>query len=1309
MLNRLLTVGLFVVFAGIALAETELKIPECSSPPKLDGTLNDNCWPKTPQITKMLKLKGKSGKKFDNTSVYLCRDKKWLYLGIRCRNKNMKHVSQTVFKHDGPVCKDDSIEFFIDPAGNAKSYYHFMLNFANVRHERKITVNHGKINRLPGWNTPWRTVTKRFSGGWNAEIAIPLYDLKSQDLGKAQINVVRNFIEVEIDRMGSKMGENRLAYTLSKLTRNAHEPEHFTPVKGLGGFKVELPFAPRIDSAEAGNYQTGKNGSFFPVKIAMSCASAVAGKVKVNVIDQISGKPAQTISRTIKLDGSKKLNVNVPVKSFDSRKVSVKLVSPDSGLLLAETPVTDTSPLQVMRKIIPNRNYYTTEKNAFLKLVFGFSPEQLKSGEIKILLDGKTIAGNKSLSPETLVSIPVDVLKLGKNSLEAVFSRNGKKFAAQTVKVTRLKPNPGKEIKIDNFKRIMLVNGKPFFMFALFHALTRGDSMYAEGRFKFLKDIGFNTVYRVGVFGDKAPAYRSDLDDAATWMKLAQKYGFYVINRPKVQPKPIPGKPLAERLKIHRERYEKDLPFIIRETNIVKQFPNLLAYYNVDEPNLVNPEARIAVAEWYYKTVQPLDPYRPQMLLYAKYIPAGNYWTDWCELLGYDVYIRPDTGVFYSEPGYAMAYYTCMLEERARQAGKVNYMLPCTGMLDPRRFPIPLTGQQQLCQSYTAIIYGAKGLMYFPAYMAIVPEQWQALKTLAAQTKALAPAILNDAVPQKISYTPGKVEPKSRIFPMVNAAIFKYPDGDYVMMAANFMHCAVKTAITVKGLWQAGRMFGKPADFAVKNETFSDKLEPFGVRAYRLKLKNPGAKIMASLKMAPVPEEKAYQVPFLKIVNKIRNGKNYMPNPVFEAQKIKGLPDYFRPYLCQATDTTCKGSAWYLDRENPWHGKPSMRMTYRIPDNGKSGRELREVAGTWAICCPPVSNKKEKYVFSFYAKAKKAGETVSVNMWECDRTSKAFRLATNWKRYSMQLTVPPGPSYNNGIRTITIAPGRNATVWINGLQLEKGDTPTEFTDDSKLEKLVIPEDKGNLVKNGHAEYGEPAPWERLKTKNMSYDAHSGKFSFKTSDPRFSPYSNLFPVDTAKTYELSGWFKATAKSMKILFGLIPYDEKKHQIRSWNINPVKGTETELTAPCQPGDNFIKVKNASNWKSKGYYCAAFKYQDGLPNFNVTARIKSISRLGNDWVVNFIKPCGMKYPNGTKLMQHRAGTGAIFAAACMSPVPEKWTKFSGTVKGVSRKISMNEWWPGTKYAKVIILKRPASRKAGLLFDDISAKIVEK
>ena len=69
-----------------------------------------------------------------------------------------------------------------------------------------------------------------------------------------------------------------------------------------------------------------------------------------------------------------------------------------------------------------------------------------------------------------------------------------------------------------------------------------------------------------------------------------------------------------------------------------------------------------------------------------------------------------------------------------------------------------------------------------------------------------------------------------------------------------------------------------------------------------------------------------------------------------------------------------------------------------------------------------------------------------------------------------------------------------------------------------------------------------------------------------------------------------------------------------------------------------------------------------------------------------------------------------AIYAGAYKLPLPTEWTKFSGVIQGIADKQSLDKWWPGTKYVKVFIGRRPNEPYfKELYFDDISLKEIKK
>lgn len=275
--------------------------------------------------------------------------------------------------------------------------------------------------------------------------------------------------------------------------------------------------------------------------------------------------------------------------------------------------------------------------------------------------------------------------------------------------------------------------------------------------------------------------------------------------------------------------------------------------------------------------------------------------------------------------------------------------------------------------------------------------------------------------------------------------------------------------------------------------------------------------------------------------------------------------------------------------------------------------------------------------------------------------------------------------------------------------MEKGTQPTPFEDCSNLTAVNIPADPENLVANGHAEYADVRGWNGLRPDTgVVPGGHTGKYCFSVSGT--SALSAPFPIDPDKAYRLSGWFRDEGDDGKLLFGLVPYDAQKRRIWSWHITQDPKTRTLLAAPCNKNDRVLRVKDASGWQPGRSHCVAFEGDKELPNFNVTALgISRVSPGADAWEIELSKPCGLAFPSGTVVAQHRAGTNAIFAGAINADIPETWAEFSGSIRGRANHVSSTSWWPGTAYAAVMAIRQPYSKNARLFFDDIAVRKMEE
>ena len=253
----------------------------------------------------------------------------------------------------------------------------------------------------------------------------------------------------------------------------------------------------------------------------------------------------------------------------------------------------------------------------------------------------------------------------------------------------------------------------------------------------------------------------------------------------------------------------------------------------------------------------------------------------------------------------------------------------------------------------------------------------------------------------------------------------------------------------------------------------------------------------------------------------------------------------------------------------------------------------------------------------------------------------------------------------------------------------------------------------NLVKGGDAEDAASIKkWHKALTQNTE-DKVSGKSSFQGSAINIWATSPLIEIDPSKTYQLSGSLKSIGKDKGTSYlGLIMYDAKKRLISLSVVLSRKGSFTELAADAKTGDKVLKLKNCARWDTKILkrtqvaFNSKKDYSD-LPNYNLSNLIVKLEKKGDVYEITLKSPIKKTFPTGTKVRQHYSYGGYQYCAAAGKIVPDKWTKYSAVIKGTAKtRNSMTQFWPGTKFVKVIVILNYNAKKGSdckTLFDDIT------
>lgn len=265
--------------------------------------------------------------------------------------------------------------------------------------------------------------------------------------------------------------------------------------------------------------------------------------------------------------------------------------------------------------------------------------------------------------------------------------------------------------------------------------------------------------------------------------------------------------------------------------------------------------------------------------------------------------------------------------------------------------------------------------------------------------------------------------------------------------------------------------------------------------------------------------------------------------------------------------------------------------------------------------------------------------------------------------------------------------------------------------------VVLAQAVTNLVKDGDAESGTLAHWKGFN-KVASEAPHSGKFCFSCRNNRHVIGKEFLPIDPNKTTTLTGWFKsAGATKSRLYFGYALYDAEKKLILSRQVNCVPGTETTLAEACAKDDMVVKIATGSKWTLSSNACVAFAVDDSgeyadLPNRKLSGTgITKVENKGDHWEVHLKKKCDQAYPVGTKIREHVAITGYAYTAASSKHVPQEWTQYSGIINSMSKNSSpKKQWWPGTRYVKIVLLANYQQRKdTELHVDDMSMTVSDK
>jgi len=157
----------------------------------------------------------------------------------------------------------------------------------------------------------------------------------------------------------------------------------------------------------------------------------------------------------------------------------------------------------------------------------------------------------------------------------------------------------------------------------------------------------------------------------------------------------------------------------------------------------------------------------------------------------------------------------------------------------------------------------------------------------------------------------------------------------------------------------------------------------------------------------------------------------------------------------------------------------------------------------------------KRYTLSVSMKARQAGTParLAVRQFQSGSFEKAVRVSTTWDRYSLSFTptarwcyVLAGPDLR--ITREEPTPPQSATLWLDAVQLEKGDRPTEFSPRAGLELGIASASPGNVF-----DRSEPLRWAVVLAGAAGGGPHRAKVELALEDFFGKQvWSDMFSVD-----------------------------------------------------------------------------------------------------------------------------------------------------------------------------------------------------
>ena len=722
----------------------------------------------------------------------MCYDDDALYFAVRADEPDMAAVRKLLDKSAKGPWGTDLIEIFVDLSHDRNTYYQFAVNAKGERWHARHATKALFSGRATSWECGWHAAGKTDAAGWTVEVAIPYtcFDLRP-------VIKVGDVLGVNVCREDPRSREHSSwAFSHGAF----HTPQAFGQAKG---FAANLqPYRYEVVGLA---WRRGKAGA------TVRNHTGQDRRVQVPFVAQWPDgtRHSATAQGPAKAGGDLSVSVPLPLRQDGTCLLGLRVLDEKGRLRAVAQPVpVRISGATALDLLGTEFDFYTRDAQARARCFVEAGPERCKKMRLRWRLEAEArpaaaLADRQPQPGANDIAFPIADLPNGRYLVKAVLTEGGKVVSERSASFRKLPP-ARHEVRINQWGRFLVFDGRPFLWYGFYDSLGRGTDQRWIDALKEMQGVhttavlnyigGRENYEKVGWALDQAHAHGQKM-----WVHLGWMLSYWI---PKYAKRPGRYKDEAEAIAALRQVVTRH-----------KDHPALLGWCTLDEPGNRPTMFTKAYTERYYRLIKDLDPHHP--CIFSHLTRLGEY-----KVYGQatDLALMP-----FIERG---GRFDRLFWELWDIGLPVAVNTPCFGALGGAvREPTPA---EERVRVYKAIILGARGVSAY-TFRCAAMETWREFGRLGKELQVLAPVLLTPDQRLRVDVTP----PRSDVF-----ALLKAHQGKHYLLAVNVAPRPTDASFRLTdapGLGRVAPMFGtRPARVDAKAKLLSVTMDAQSTAVYEI-------------------------------------------------------------------------------------------------------------------------------------------------------------------------------------------------------------------------------------------------------------------------------------------------------------------------------------------------------------------------------------------------------------------------------------------------------------------------------------------